>query len=398
MASDTSLINGASSESLGPYSDAFFALFGGLVMGFYYCWQMSLICLGLTPFMSLGQYVGMEFQKGLTEEQKDSGTEADLLCGDSIQNYKTVQSMGHEKQIIKKYKEFQTPAVNAAFARHCKAGFAFGIGQFTVYVVFGGCFFFGGLLIEDSFDEKTGTYSINPEAIFMTIFAILFGASQAGTAMSLGPDIGKALIAAKNVFRVMEYPSKINAEEQDRKPEYKSADNIDGVIEFKDVWFRYPSRKEDFVLRGLNIKISPNESIALVGESGCGKSTFVNLLMRFYDVDFGEILIDGVNIKQYNLHSLRKKISLVMQEPNIFNYSILENILYGKLNATNTEVLQATKIANCTEFIEKGSFKGLDESPQEILRYMENESKAMIDLIGQDKYNEELEVMKKLVV
>lgn len=68
MASDTALINGASSESLGPYSDGFFALFGGLLMGFYYCWQMSLICLGLTPFMTLGQYIGMEFQKGLTEE------------------------------------------------------------------------------------------------------------------------------------------------------------------------------------------------------------------------------------------------------------------------------------------------------------------------------------------
>lgn len=84
------------------------------------------------------------------------------------------------------------------------------------------------------------------------------------------------------------------------------------MIEFKDVWFRYPTRKEDFVLRGLNIRINPNESVALVGESGCGKSTFVNLMMRFYDVDFGEITIDGVNIKKYNLHSLRKKISLVM--------------------------------------------------------------------------------------
>lgn len=124
--------------------------------------------------------------------------------------------------------------------------------------------------------------------------------------MSMGPDIGKAMVAAKNVFRVIEYPSKINAVDQNKKPnEYVKADNIDGVIEFKEVWFRYPSRKEDFVLRGLNIKINPNDSIALVGESGCGKSTFVNLLMRFYDVDFGEILIDGINIKKYNLHSLR---------------------------------------------------------------------------------------------
>jgi ABC-type multidrug transport system fused ATPase/permease subunit len=90
-----------------------------------------------------------------------------------------------------------------------------------------------------------------------------------------------------------------------------------------------------------------------VGESGCGKSTFVNLLMRFYDVDSGDILLDGTNIKDINLHSLRETISLVMQEPIIFNYSILENILYGKSNATNTEVHDCSKISNCLEFVEK---------------------------------------------
>jgi ABC-type multidrug transport system fused ATPase/permease subunit len=88
----------------------------------------------------------------------------------------------------------------------------------------------------------------------------------------------------------------------------------------------------------LNLVINPGESVALVGESGCGKSTFVNLMMRFYDPDFGEIFLDGVNIKDYNLHELRKAVSLVMQEPIIFNYSILENILYGKLDAKNSEI------------------------------------------------------------
>lgn len=119
--------------------------------------------------------------------------------------------------------------------------------------------------------------------------------------------------------------------------------------------------------------------------------------MRFYDVDFGEILIDGVDIKKYNLHSLRKKISLVMQEPNIFNYSILENVLYGNLNATNTEVLEATQIANCTEFIEANSFKGVEEQPVELLKAMKQKKEAIIELIGEAKYLEELEVMEKLV-
>ena len=88
--------------------------------------------------------------------------------------------------------------------------------------------------------------------------------------------------------------------------------DVKGKIEFKNVWFRYPTRKEDFVLRGINNTVNPGDSVALVGESGCGKSTFVNLLMRFYDPDDGEILLDGVDISEINLHDLRKVISLVM--------------------------------------------------------------------------------------
>jgi len=93
------------------------------------------------------------------------------------------------------------------------------------------------------------------------------------------------------------------------------------------------------VLKGLNLVVNPGESCALVGESGCGKSTFINLMMRFYDPNHGQILLDGHEISTINLHDLRMAISLVMQEPNIFNFNVLENIVYGKLDATNTEIL-----------------------------------------------------------
>jgi ABC-type multidrug transport system fused ATPase/permease subunit len=157
---------------------------------------------------------------------------------------------------------------------------------------------------------------------------------------------------------------------------------VKGKIEFRNVWFRYPSRREDFVHRGLNILINPGESVALVGESGCGKSTFVNLMMRFYDVDEGDILLDDVNIKDINLHDLRRAISLVMQEPVIFNYSILENVLYGKSSASNTEVLQAVKIANALEFIESGSNNAVDNSAQNLIGEMNKHKENLINLIG----------------
>ena len=155
---------------------------------------------------------------------------------------------------------------------------------------------------------------INAGDVFMAFFVIVFGASSAGTAAALGPDMGKSYVALNRIFKFIRTPSTINAVEMDDKNEgvRLDANTIKGLIEFKDVWFRYPTRKEDFVLRGMNIVINPGESVALVGESGCGKSTFVNLMMRFYDVDNGTIFFDGTDIRKINIHDLRMAISLVM--------------------------------------------------------------------------------------
>jgi ABC-type multidrug transport system fused ATPase/permease subunit len=100
------------------------------------------------------------------------------------------------------------------------------------------------------------------------------------------------------------------------------------------------------------LKINPKETIALVGESGCGKSTTVALLLRFYDVNHGKILIDGIDIRDYHLGDLRRAMGLVMQEPTLFNYTISENILYGSHNSTNSEIKEAAETANAIEFIE----------------------------------------------
>lgn len=247
--------------------------------------------------------------------------------------------------VVDQFRKIVEPVSKASRGKALKAAAAFGFSQFIVYCIFAALFYFGGRIIEDSCTEVNGIpkCEISPEDVFIALFAIFFGASHVGTAMSMGPDIAKANAAATKIFKIIEQPSEINAVAMDSDSGKKrcAVDNIKGKIEFKNVWFRYPTRKDDFVLKGLNLTIMPNESVALVGESGCGKSTFVNMMMRFYDPDFGDILLDDVNIKDYNLHDLRKVVSLVMQEPSIFNYSILENVLYGKLDATNAEIMSA---------------------------------------------------------
>lgn len=119
--------------------------------------------------------------------------------------------------------------------------------------------------------------------------------------------------------------------------------------------------------------------------------------MRFYDVDQGQILLDDVDIRDYNLHDLRKAISLVMQEPIIFNYSILENILYSKLDATNTEVRKACEISNSLEFIEgkTDQFK-LDDTAQGLLKELTKNEEIIKEMIGEEKYKEEKETLEKM--
>lgn len=257
--------------------------------------------------------------------------------------------------IIKMYGDLLRPAQQVAKSLIIKIGMAFGVSQFAQYLVFAAMFWSGGKIIEASYDEDTKQYGIDPTDLFIGLFAIMFGASHAGSSQAFGPDMGKANAAAERIFKIMQYPSAIDAcaIDEDKTKIRLNPETVEGKIEFDNVWFRYPTRKEDFVLRGLSITINPKESVALVGESGCGKSTFVNLLMRFYDVDHGRILLDGQDIRDINLHDLRRAISLVMQEPIIFNYTIMDNILYGKPEARNSEIQEACNVANCNEFIQK---------------------------------------------
>ena len=145
--------------------------------------------------------------------------------------------------------------------------------------------------------------------------------------------MGKAKKAAMTIFSYIDIPTKINAVDIPADRISIDPETFKGKIQFKDVWFRYPSRKNEWVFKGLNLTIHPNESVAVVGESGSGKSTLVNLVLRFYDPDQGEVLIDGINAKDYNLKQLRSRMGLVMQEPTLFNYTIKENILYGNNDA-----------------------------------------------------------------
>jgi ABC-type multidrug transport system fused ATPase/permease subunit len=175
--------------------------------------------------------------------------------------------------------------------------------------------------------------------------------------------------------------------------------SIEGEIEFQDVWFRYPTRRNEWVLKGLSLKIKSHETVALVGESGCGKSTMVALLLRFYDVDSGRILLDGKDIRSYDLGVLRRALGLVMQEPTLFNYTIAENILYGSPHASNSQIAESAQAANALEFIAgEQSQGGFEDSGVSLYKEIKGRAAEVQAQIGQKQYEEllaDLEAIKK---
>lgn len=180
--------------------------------------------------------------------------------------------------------------------------------------------------------------------------AVLFGSMSSGRIFAYAPDIMKAKDSAAAIMKLLESTPKIDA----WSTSGEKIENVKGHIEFSNVYFRYPTRPNIPVLRGLRLDIKPGQFAALVGPSGCGKSTTVGLIERFYDVISGRILIDGIDISTLNVNNLREHISLVSQEPSLYDMTIKENILFGRKpnqNPTQEDVERVCKEANIHDFI-----------------------------------------------
>jgi len=231
--------------------------------------------------------------------------------------------------------------LNSSFRNAFISSLAYAIAQAINILINALGFWYGATL----FRQGELSYS----NFFVVFFALLVGCSNIGRSLAYGPDILKAHTAAVSLFSLL-----------DRKPlindtvNYKPLTKFQGRIEFKQVQFSYPIRPMQKVLKSISFTVEPGQFVALVGHSGCGKSTTVALLERFYDVQNGQILVDGKDIRDYSLKSIRDQISLVSQEPHLYDLTIRENIAFGaRFNHTPSqkEIEAAAKQANINEFI-----------------------------------------------
>ncbi|CAF2851921.1 unnamed protein product [Rotaria sp. Silwood2] len=217
------------------------------------------------------------------------------------------------------------------------------------YLVYTVGFIFGSLLMKRNDSQ---TLSISDILVIVSIFARCF--SYFNFIGSYFQSFSEARGAAAAVFELIDEGNDTSINEIDVwKEDSESIDNINGDIEFDNVNFFYPSRKDAPVLRNLSLIARAGQTTALVGSSGCGKSTCISMFLRYYEPSSGRITINGRPITDYNVQQLRQNIAVVSQEPILFDMSIYENIRFGKVNATRTDIEQAAREANAHHFIMK---------------------------------------------
>ncbi|KAL8062077.1 hypothetical protein ABFX02_02G123200 [Erythranthe guttata] len=280
------------------------------------------------------------------EAEKAYGNAANVVQ-QTIGSIRTVASFTGEKQAVSNYKKFLT----ASYKSDVKVGLSTGLGagslMFILFSTYGLAVWFGAKMILHK--GYTGG------EVFTVLLAVVIGATSLGQAAPPLSAFAAGQTAAYKMFATINRKPAIDS--YDTKGEI--LDDIIGDIELRDVSFSYPSRPKEQIFDGFSLIIPSGTTAALVGQSGSGKSTVISLLERFYDPLAGEVLIDGIDLRKFQLKWIRSKIGLVSQEPVLFAGSIMDNLAYGKDAATLEDIREAAKLANAADFIDKLP-KGLD--------------------------------------
>ncbi|MFS7971650.1 putative Type I protein exporter [Helianthus anomalus] len=304
----------------------------------YLCWRLAIVAL---PAMFLLIIPGVVYGNILAkneEKLQEAYAVAGGIAEQAFSSIKTVHSYVGEKKMVSRFSDALIPTLVLGIKQGLLKGMVFGsIG--IIFSIFALMSWYGSILV-----IKKG---IKGGDIIAAGVCIVYGGFGLGASFMNVKHFAEAKISAALVNEIINRVPVIDSTDKHGK----KISVVKGELEFKDVEFAYPSRPECLVLKKVNIKIKPCQTVGLVGQSGSGKSTMVNLLERFYDPTEGVILLDEIDIKSLQLKWLRSQIGLVSQEPILFATTIKENILFGKEGATSDEVIKAAKKSNAHNFI-----------------------------------------------
>ncbi|KAK7286924.1 hypothetical protein RJT34_22287 [Clitoria ternatea] len=348
LSADAASVRALVGDALGLLVQNLASILAGLVIAFAACWQLSLIILVLIPLIGVNGYVEMKFKKGFSADSKMMYEEASQVANDAVGSIRTVASFCAEDKVMELYKKKCEGPVRTGIWQGLISGSGFGVSFFLLYSVYATSFYAGARLVQ------AGNASFSD--VFRVFFVLIMAAIAVSQSSTFAPNSGKAKSATASIFGMIDRKSKIDPSDESGSV----LDSVKGEIELRHVSFKYPSRPDVQIFRDFNLAIHSGRMVALVGESGCGKSTVIALLQRFYDPDSGEITLDGIEIRELQLKWLRQQMGLVSQEPILFNDTIRANIAYGKGgNASEAEIIAAAEAANAQKFI-SGLQQGYD--------------------------------------
>lgn len=336
MTNDVENVSNTISQSIGSLISGVLTIIGTIAIMFWYCWQLTLITM-VTVLITL--FVTKKMSKAMRKVYRKRSALLGQLNGHSeemITGYKSIVAYNKQNDTIREFCETSDELTNVSIKAEILGG---SMGplmncisniSFVIVAAFGGYFAYTNLI-------TIGTVSA------FIIYAKQFSRPINEIAQLYG-TIQTAIAGTERVFALLDEPDEDNSGDIE-------LDSITGKVSFKNVDFSYTPEKQ--VLYDFNLDIEPGQKIALVGATGSGKTTVVNLLMRFYSVDKGEILVDGVNIQNIKRDFLRKNIAIVLQDTVLFSNTIKNNIKYADLDADDDAMVSAAEMSNIRRYIER---------------------------------------------
>ena len=315
---------------------------GGITLMFITNLKLSLIVLVAVPLVVFPMVFFGRKVKKLSRESQDKVASVGAWAGESLQHIKVVQAFTREDSVNKQFGDAAESAFDVALLRIRQRAFMIALVMILVMGSVAGMLYVGG------HDVITGSLSGGDLAAFV-FYAIMVGGSLAAVTEVYG-EVQRAAGAAERIRELMAAESDIQSPTDNMTP---AVTHNETQIAFKEVSYHYPSRPDKAALTELNLEVRAGERIALVGPSGAGKSTLFDMLLRFRDPQHGQILVEGTPLPEWQLQSLRNQFALVPQQPVLFSTNVLENLRYGRPDATEADILAAAQAAHADEFIQQ---------------------------------------------
>lgn len=337
LSSDVTLVRAALTNNVASVLSQGLTFLGSMALMVVLNWRLTLFILALAPLVGASAALFGVRLRRLSTEVQDRLAESASLAEEALSNVRVVKAFGREGFEVERYGQ----EVERTFSTTMRVAVwrsAFGpLISFLAFGALGGILWFGGR-------EVLAARLTAGELIAFLVYGINIAAAL-GSFTSLYTQLQEALGAARRVFDLIdENPEILDA------PQAHALESTQGALSLDHVSFAYPGTPN--ILKDINLQIQPGEVLALVGPSGAGKSTLFNLIPRFYDPSSGQILLDGYDLRELTIESLRSKIALVPQETQLFSGTVRENLRYGHLEASDAEIVSAARAANADEFIQ----------------------------------------------